>query len=393
MTAARVFVVEDEAMIAMELCDRLRVLGYDVLGMAANGEQALREIAGHTPDLVLMDINLTGALTGLDVARGLRERQLDAAIVFLTAFSGDEKVREATGVEAAGYLVKPFDERELHATLQVAHFKRAADRERRQRLEERHALEARLGRAEKDESLGRMAGALAHTFNNAFSGILGLVELARADLDNPAQCAADLDEAAAEIGRAAEFSRGLRRYAGGSLEPATDLELGRLCREATALLEASVPKSVRLSMRVPDAGQLVHADANLLREALMQLVTNAAEAMAGGGGELSISVGTVGGGELRVGRTWPAEWSPAGGTWAYLAVRDAGGGIAPADLDRIFDPFFSTKFLGRGLGLALVLSTVSSFGGAVSVETGATGSTFRLLFPVKERPEGHEEES
>ncbi len=382
MTAARVFVVEDEAMIAMELCDRLRALGYDVLGHAASGDRALREIAEHTPDLVLMDINLTGPLSGLDVARGLRERQLDAAIVFLTAFSGDEKVREATGLEAAGYLVKPFDERELHATLQVAHFKRAADRERQQRLEERHALEARLGRAQRDESLGRMAGALAHTFNNAFSVILGLVELARNSVGQPAQCAADLDDAVAEIGRSAEIGRALRRYAGGEVVQTRCLELGKLCREATAIFETLLPEGVRLAMSVAPEPTFVHADALLVREALAQLVTNAGEAMAGRQGEVAVQVGVVSSNGVPGGRTWPAEWTAGDRTWAYVAVRDAGSGIAETDVNRIFDPFFSTKFFGRGLGLALLLSTVRSLDGGVSVDTGPTGSTFSMLLPL-----------
>jgi len=210
MSAGRIYVVEDEAMIAMELCDRLQTLGYEVLGMASSGEQALREIAECKPDLLLLDIKLAGALSGVEVARGLRERQLDPAIVFLTAFSDDDLMRQASELEPAGYLVKPFDERELHATLQVAHFKRAAELERRRQLEQRRALEARLLRRQKHESLGRMAAAIAQSSSNACGGILGLLALAGDSIADPQQCAAYLEEASAEVQRAAELYRALR---------------------------------------------------------------------------------------------------------------------------------------------------------------------------------------
>ncbi|MBA3848810.1 MAG: hypothetical protein C0502_02295 [Opitutus sp.] len=150
----RIYLVEDEALIAMEIGDRLAQFGYAVCGQAAHGEQALEEILHLRPDLVLMDIRLAGPMSGIEAARRLRA-QRDIPVIFLSAFSDPKLVDEAVQTGSSGYLVKPFEERELHATLQAALYKHKveqllrADNERleaavRQRSAELYASEARL---------------------------------------------------------------------------------------------------------------------------------------------------------------------------------------------------------------------------------------------------------
>ncbi len=147
--SARIFVVEDEALVAMELEDRLRAMGYVVCGRAARGADAVEVIARAEPDLVLMDIRLADDVSGIDVAEGLRSR-CDVPVVFLTAYSDDDLTARASRVKPFGYLVKPFQERELGANIEIALYKHAAERElarHRDHLEElvrerTHALEA-----------------------------------------------------------------------------------------------------------------------------------------------------------------------------------------------------------------------------------------------------------
>ena len=122
MNTTRIYIVEDEALIVMEIADRLTHLGYQVCGKAARGEQALEEIPRVNPDIVLMDICLAGKLNGIDTAYRLRQ-QLNLPVVFLSAFSDTRLIEEALGSGAFGYLIKPFDERELQATLQAALYK------------------------------------------------------------------------------------------------------------------------------------------------------------------------------------------------------------------------------------------------------------------------------
>ena len=126
-----VFIVEDEALIAMELRERLTQLGYQVCGVAAHGERALEQIPGSGAEIVLMDIHLAGRLNGIEVAALLR-KQTDAAVVFLTAYPDAELLRQAGTVEPFGYLVKPFQMRELHATIQMAVGKLRGERALRQ---------------------------------------------------------------------------------------------------------------------------------------------------------------------------------------------------------------------------------------------------------------------
>ncbi len=115
----RIFVVEDEALIAMELESRLESMGYEVVGTVARGEDAVEAVPAAAPDLVLMDIRLAGEMSGVDTASALSEL-VDVPVVFLSAFSDESLVRGALEVRPFGYLVKPFEERELHLTIQAA---------------------------------------------------------------------------------------------------------------------------------------------------------------------------------------------------------------------------------------------------------------------------------
>ncbi|MEY4704107.1 MAG: Wide host range VirA protein [Nitrospirota bacterium] len=171
VSATSIYIVEDETLIAMELSDCLSQLGYEVCGKAARGEQALEEIPLTSPDIVLMDIRLAGDLSGIDTAAKLRQH-LNVPVVFLSAFSDDALVKEALGNGAFGYLLKSFDERELHTTLQAALYKHRTERI----LQDANA---RL-----DEAVRRGAASLRQSeaqFHDLFDGTLDLVQSVAAD--------------------------------------------------------------------------------------------------------------------------------------------------------------------------------------------------------------------
>jgi PAS domain S-box-containing protein len=166
MQKTRIYLVEDEALLAMEISDRLTQLGYEVCGQAARGEQALEEIPQVRPDIVLMDIRLAGKLNGIDTAAKLRQH-LNVPVVFLSAFSDDALLKDALGTDPFGYLVKPCEERELHTTLQTALSK--------------HRTECILqdANARLDEAARRSAAALRQSeaqFHDLFDGTLDLVQ-------------------------------------------------------------------------------------------------------------------------------------------------------------------------------------------------------------------------
>jgi DNA-binding NarL/FixJ family response regulator len=129
MTQPTILLVEDEALIAMELADRLTQLAYTVCRHVSTGEDAVRSVEELHPDLVLMDIKLAGKMNGLEAAELIRAKH-DIPIVFLSAFSDNELLKQATRAEPYGYLVKPFEERELHSTITMALYRSRMERER-----------------------------------------------------------------------------------------------------------------------------------------------------------------------------------------------------------------------------------------------------------------------
>lgn len=175
----RVYIVEDEALIGMEIADRLSSLGYIVCGSASRGEQALLEIEASAPNVVLMDVRLAGALTGIETAARLRETG-DLPVIFLSAYSDGELLRQAGEVQPFGYLVKPFEERELHATIQMAIYKHRMERALREanaRLDEKVR--------ERTAELARSRADLAVTLDSIGDAVLATDVAGRITRMNP----------------------------------------------------------------------------------------------------------------------------------------------------------------------------------------------------------------
>lgn len=153
----RIFIVEDEALIAMELRDRLTGLGYTICGHAARGEFAVGQIAAARPDLVLMDINLAGPMNGIEVAERLHAES-DTPVIFLSAYSDSELVGRAVKTGPLAYLVKPFEERELRANIETALYKHSMERQLHEanRLLDRRATELGETNRQLRESLAKV---------------------------------------------------------------------------------------------------------------------------------------------------------------------------------------------------------------------------------------------
>ncbi len=247
---------------------------------------------------------------------------------------------------------------------------------------ERRELERRLQEKQKLESLGVLAGGIAHDFNNILTAVLGNASLVRTILPADTPVTPQLLQIENAARRAADLCSQMLAYAGkGSLMPGS-VNLSNLVRDTASLLEVSINKSTRLHRQLAPNLPAVHADATQIRQIVMNLVINAAEAIGDRPGDIFISTSTV--------EACPEELRRAiqhpdlpGGTYVAVQVRDTGGGMPPETLARIFEPFFTTKFSGRGLGLSAVLGIVRSHHGALFVEsTLGIGSTFRLLLPA-----------
>jgi CheY-like chemotaxis protein/two-component sensor histidine kinase len=245
---------------------------------------------------------------------------------------------------------------------------------RRRLRDEREALVAKLQEAQRLESLGLLAGGVAHDFNNLLVGILGNAELALARAPRDAVLRDRLEELRAASLRAAELAQQILAYSGRGPLLVAPVELGALANETLALLRASLPPHAHVRVDA-QPGAVVEGDATQLRQVLMNLVRNAADALEPSGGDVVVELAR--------------EPGDAG---VRLSVRDTGCGMDAATRARIFDPFFTTRTSGRGLGLAVVHGIVRAHGGEIEVESEpGRGTRMTVRLPAsrgapRERP-------
>jgi PAS domain S-box-containing protein len=235
---------------------------------------------------------------------------------------------------------------------------------------------------QKADSLGRMAGAIAHHFNNQLMIVMGNLELAIADLSQGKKLLEYLTAAMRAAERAAKMSGLMLTYLGQTADMQEPLDLSGICRQSLSLLRAVIPDPWALETDLPSPGPVIKGNKNQLQQALTNMVHNAWESR-DGPGTIFVGVKSVSAGRIPAAQRFPVDWQPAGMTYAELEVRDTGCGIIESDIERIFDPFFSTKFPGRGLGLPVVLGIVKAHGGGLAVESEpGRGSRFRIFLPV-----------
>jgi signal transduction histidine kinase/CheY-like chemotaxis protein len=251
--------------------------------------------------------------------------------------------------------------------------------ERKRAEVERAALDQKLLDAQKWESLGVLAGGIAHDFNNILTVILGSAGLARKGLSQHSPIITYLDQIEQASRRAADLCRQLLAYAGRGHIPAGTTDLNQLVKSSTALLGLPASKSTAVHFALTASLPDVRADPAQVRQVLVNLVMNAAEAVGDTSGEIVIRTRMV-----EIDSTPPVGYHlpPLPGCYAELSVTDTGPGIPAEIKSRIFDPFFTTKFAGRGLGLSAVLGIMRAHDGAIRVNTAPGSTTVEVLWPV-----------
>ena len=255
--------------------------------------------------------------------------------------------------------------------------------ERKKAEAEKAILEAQTRQLQKADSLGRMAGAIAHHFNNQLGVVIGNLEMAIDDLPHGAGPANRLTTAMQAAWKAAEMSGLMLTYLGQSFDKLEPLDLSDACRRGLPMLRAAMPGKVVLETDLPSPGPVISANENQIQQVLTNLVINAWEAIGEGQGAIHLSIKTISPAEIPAAYRLPIGWQSQDSAYAGMEVKDAGCGIADKDIEKLFDPFFSSKFTGRGLGLSVVLGIVKAHDGAVTVESEpGRGSTFRVFLPV-----------
>ena len=250
--------------------------------------------------------------------------------------------------------------------------------------EEKRTLERLVQQKQKLESLGVLAGGIAHDFNNLLMVVLGHAELALREISPLSPARRNLQEITTAAQRATDLSFQMLAYAGKAVFAVERVDLRELIEEMAHLIKTAISKKATLTLNLEKGLSPIQGDPSQIRQIVMNLIINASEAIGDRSGVITVSVGAIQCGEEHL-KESELQDSLLPGLYVRLEVTDTGIGMDAGTQSRIFEPFFSTKFTGRGLGLAAVLGIIRSHKGALKVysEPGK-GTTFKVLFPALE---------
>jgi PAS domain S-box-containing protein len=254
--------------------------------------------------------------------------------------------------------------------------------DRKQAEEDRLRLAARAQQFQKLESLGVLAGGIAHDFNNLLTGVLGNASLALESLPATSPARGLIEQVVRAGERAAELTRQMLAYSGRGRFVLAPVDLSHTVDELADLLRASISHRAELRCELAPHLPPTEADVAQVRQVVLNLVTNASEALESNPGVITIRTGSLLASAADLADPFLHE-ELAPGPYVFLEVADTGSGMDEGTLARVFDPFFSTRFTGRGLGLPAVLGILRGHRGAVQIRSApGQGTTIRALFPV-----------
>ncbi len=255
--------------------------------------------------------------------------------------------------------------------------------ERRREEIRQQRIKERIERAQRLESLGVLAGGIAHDFNNILSSMLGNTELLRLDLG---ELDSEADECLRNIetgcNHAADLCRQMLAYAGKGRYVVQSVNLTRLVQEMEKLIRVSVPRSVNVVCDLSEDIPEIQADVAQMEQVVLNLLTNAAEAIGEAKGEIRLTTGVQQLEEADL-REFEHDAGMKPGRFVFLEVEDNGCGIRPEDMAHLFEPFFTTKFTGRGLGMSAILGILNAHGGGIRIDSQVgEGTRIRVVLPV-----------
>jgi len=242
-------------------------------------------------------------------------------------------------------------------------------------------LSKKIQKKQKLESLGVLAGGIAHDFNNLLTVILGNIDLVIASLDSESESARMLDDACKAGRRAGDLCRQMLDFVGHGRRVKSTFDLSTTIRDTLTLVDASLRDRAQVAVRLDDQQAYVHADETQIQQIILNLLTNAFQSMNDGIGQITIRTGNMQADEEYLSGTLHHETLTAG-KYVFFEVEDNGCGMDNSTQNKMFDPFFSTKEIGRGLGLASTLGIVHAHRGAIHVDTAMnSGTKIRILLP------------
>jgi len=254
-----------------------------------------------------------------------------------------------------------------------------------QDITERRQHEDSLRQTQRLESLGVLAGGIAHDFNNLLAGIQGNLSLAQGFLSTGHPAQGYLKTSEDTIQRAANLARQMLAYSGRGVVMVRLLQLNTLIQEMMELLQVTLPKKVEIRFNLDPDLPCIEADENQMQQVVMNLVTNAAEAIGDREGTITLTTrrATMDASSLR---RMELDRPLVEGAYVLFEVADTGSGMDAVTLERIFEPFFTTKFSGRGLGLSAIQGILRGHGAGIRIQSAlGQGTRFCLGFPAREK--------
>ncbi|MEM7331041.1 MAG: response regulator [Chloroflexota bacterium] len=362
----QVLIVEDSEDDTLLLIRRLKKGGYDPkyirVDSAAEMDKSLEK---QVWDIIIADYSMPN-FGAMDALALVKSKGLTFPFIIVSGAIGEEVAVEAMKLGAHDYFMKNNLKR-LVPTI------------------DRVLQEEAMRQNQKLESLGVVASGIAHDFNNLLQVILSQssLALARLPLTDPSR---KYIERVAQAGKnAAELTYQLLAYSGRGQFRISSINLNAFVEENYHLFYVAIAKNVEIVREFSDNPVLINADLSQIQQVLMNLIINAAESYNGRSGRIIIKTGTE---NVQSGNQYNLKMtgdSLAPGKYAKIEVVDFGSGMDEATLSRIFDPYFTTKFTGRGLGLAAVLGIVRGHKGGIQIFSEVnTGTTFKLLLPIAE---------
>jgi PAS domain S-box-containing protein len=495
VAAKKILIVEDEVIVALDIEKKLAKLGYEVLASVTSGEAAIETVKEPPPDLILMDISLAGEIDGIEAAERI-QRHYDIPIIYLTAHSHQQTLERAKITEPYGYIVKPFQRKSLHATIETALYKhhmklklkekdenfmnlaenasdgiliatvngdhiyanrrateltgynvsqllnvcfekpRADEKNGKGREnwldkallpqrreitleseekgtisleitgtktiwhglpavlvllrditqlkradEERKRERAYLDQVRRMEALGTLAGGIAHDVNDLLYIILGFTEMVLADLPRESPNRSRLERVFGACLKAKDVVKQILIFSQPDDVKLKPIKISPLIRKSLKFLRSSIPANIDIQQDIKGESSIVKADPVSINQILINLCNNAVYAMKEQGGVLKVILE-----EMTLSETTDiADFQLKPGHFLRLTVDDTGTGMGPMVMQRIFEPYFTTRTVseGTGMGLAVVHGIVKRHRGAVTVQSEpGKGSTFQVYLPT-----------
>jgi signal transduction histidine kinase len=360
MAGEAILIVEDERIVARDIEKRLKNLGYRVVGSVASGEDALVQAAATLPDLILMDIQLKGQLDGIQTAEQIHS-DLDVPVVFLTAYADDETIQRAKVTEPFGYIVKPFDERDLHAAIEVALRRRLAEAAIRVALDKEREL---------TELKSRFWSMVIHEFRNPLTSILSTAQLLqlndpRITLERQTEYLSMIEHSVRVMNELMNDTLSIARTECSDIQfNPQPLHVEDFCSRLVEEIQFSIGTSHEIRLGIYGACQEFFLDHKLLWHILNNLLSNAVK--------YSPAKSVV---------SLDVTCTESGVTFK---VTDSGIGIPEVDQARLFQPFHRAGNVGNtpgtGLGLTLVKKCLDLHNGDIRVRSKVNEGTSFTVF-------------